>query len=162
VIGPEFDSLNSVKYLFLREVSEPTENSLRLIVQEAVVNQSAPVAYEPDIPDLAKILKDASPIESLESCKTFELFWKRYAAYLVTEEMVGSCGRYDDEIYTGKFIRIYTKSHFLDHLARDTGAHTGPILHYKLTCLNHLVDVASTLRPEIRVIDPVSQPVRIQ
>jgi hypothetical protein len=31
----ELDSLNSVKYLYLRELSEPRDNSLRLVVQEA-------------------------------------------------------------------------------------------------------------------------------
>src|SRR5437588_13097630 len=53
-------------------------------------------------------------------------------AYLVTEECVGSCGRDDDEIYTGKLFRVYTKSHFLEHLLRDTGGHTESILHFKL------------------------------
>ena len=59
----------------------------------------------------------------------------------VTEECVGSCGSHDDEIFRGKLFRVYTKSHFLEHLARDTGGHTETILHYKLTCLNHLIDV---------------------
>lgn len=35
---PGFDSLDSAKYLYLRELSEPRDNSLRLVVQEAVVN----------------------------------------------------------------------------------------------------------------------------
>jgi len=45
----------------------------------------------------------------------FELFWKRYAAYLVTEELVGSNSLtgYDDESYTGSILRVYTKSHSL-------------------------------------------------
>lgn len=150
-----FDSLNSVKYLYLRELSEPKDNSLQLVVQEALANPSAPAPawVDTEVPELAKILADASPIESGPGCRTFELSWKHYAAYLVTEEMVGSCGRYEDEIFTGKLLRVYAKSHFLEHLARDTGAHTGPILHYKLTCLNHLIDVACTTPPTIRVIE---------
>jgi hypothetical protein len=77
-------------------------------------------------------------------------------AYLVTEECVGSCGNYADEIFTGKLFRVYTKSHFLNHLARDTGGHTDALLHYKLICLNHLIDVAAYVPPEVRVIGPVS------
>jgi hypothetical protein len=73
-------------------------------------------------------------------------------AYLVTEECVGSCGRDDDEIYTGKLFREYTKSHFLEHLSRDTGGHTESILHFKLTCLNHVVDVAAYAPPEVKQI----------
>jgi hypothetical protein len=152
----EFDPLNSVKYLYLRELSEPRDNSLRVIVDEAVDNRSSPIRI--DRPELAGILTEYWPIESIKGCKRFELLWESYIAYLVTEECVGSCGIPDVEIYTGKLFRLYTKSHFLDHLARDTGAHVKPIQHYKLTCLNHLIDVASYGPPEIRQIEPLSPP----
>jgi len=160
----ELDSLNSVKYLYLRELSEPTDNSLRLVAEEAVRGRSAPTGSpQADLPELAEIMKDGWLIESTESCRTFELFWKHYIAYLVTEECAGSCGGYEDETYTGKVLRMYTASHFLDHLARDTGGHSEPIQHYKLTCLNHLIDVAAYAPPEIRLIDPASpRSLRIQ
>lgn len=148
------DELNVVECLFLRHLSEPRDNSLRLVVQEAVVNQSVRVRREfPELPELTEILKDAWPIESIEGCKTFELFWESYAAYLVTNESVGTIapGGYGDEVFTGKHLRIYTKSHFLDHLARDTGP-LDPIQHYKLMCENHLIDVAAYGPPVIRVI----------
>lgn len=148
------EQLNTVEYLYLQQLSEPTVNSLRIIVKEAVVNRSAsgrPVF--PRLPELTEILRDSWPIESTEGCKTFELYWKSYAAYLVTEEMVGSIapGGYGDQVFTGKLLRVYTKPHFLDHLARDTGP-LDPVQHYKLVCLNHLIDVAAYAPPEIRVI----------
>src|SRR5215470_8847586 len=154
VAGKTLDSLNSAKYLYLRELSEPRENSLRLIVQEAVVNPGGIVHSRPELPELEEIFNDASPIESTETCRTFELTWRFYVAYLVTEECVGSCGSDGDEIYTGTLFRVYTKSHFLDHLARDTGGHTEPILHFKLTCLNHLIDVAAYAAPEFKQVGP--------
>ncbi len=161
--SPELESLNSAKYLYLRELSEPRENSLRIIVDEAIDNRSGPSPVHPDLPELAEILKDSWPIESTASCKSFELSWKYYIAYLVTEECVGSSGGYDDEVFTGKLLRVYTKSHFLEHLARDTGAHVEPIQHFKLICLNHLIDIASYALPDIRLLDPGSQDsVRIQ
>lgn len=153
--SPELDSLDSIKYLYLRELSEPRDNSLRIIVDEAVENRSAPSPVPPDLPELAEILKGSWPIESTKGCKSFELSWKHYIAYLVTDECVGSCGSYEDEVYTGKLFRVYTKSHFLDHLARDTGGHFERIQHFKLICLNHLIDVASITRPEIRLIEPL-------
>jgi hypothetical protein len=159
----EIDSLNSAKYLFLRELSEPKDNSLRLLVQEAVNNMSAQGSIRSDIPGFAEILTGSWPIESVKGCKSFELIWERYAAYLVTEELVGSGGDYGDEIYTGRLLRVYSKSHFLDHLVRDTGGHVEPIQHYKLICLNHLIDVASYAPPEIRLVDlALPPPLRIQ
>jgi hypothetical protein len=152
------DELNAVKYLYLQQLTEPRDNSLRIVVQEAVVNRSGQIRSDlPDLPELSQILKDSWPIESIEGCKTFHLYWKHYAAYLVTEEMVGSIGRYDDEVFRGKLLRVYSKSHFLDHLARDTGGHPEPIQHYKLICLNPLIDVAAYAPPEIRVITGTSQ-----
>ena len=157
------DSLNSAKHLYLRELSEPRDNSLRLVLQEAVVYRSGLVRPHAELPELAKILKGASPIESSEDCRTFELTWNHYVAYLVTEECVGSCGSYNDEMFSGKLFRVYTKSHFLEHLARDTGGHTRAILHYKLTCFNHLIDVAAYTLPEVRQVGSLSSsPTRIE
>jgi hypothetical protein len=160
----ELDSLDSAKYLYLRELSEPRDNSLRLVVQEAVVNPADSIRFShPELAELEEILRGGSPIESTDACRTFELTWKCYVAYLVTEECVGSCGQDADEIYTGKLFRVYTKSHFLEHLSRNTGGHTEAILHYKLTCLNHLIDVAAYAPPEVKQIGPVSStPTRIQ
>lgn len=35
---------------------------------------------------------------------------------------------------------------------RDTGGHIQEILHYKLICLNHLVDVVSYYRPDVQLL----------
>lgn len=152
----EADSLNSARYLYLRELSEPQDNALRLVVQEAVVNAAGSVLSHPELPELEKTLKDASLIESTDECRSFELVWRRYVAYLVTEECAGSCGSYEDELFSGKLLRVYTKSHFLEHLARDTGGHTEPVLHYKLACLNHLIDVAAYAPPEVTQLGSTS------
>jgi hypothetical protein len=150
------EQLNSVQYLYLRQLAEPRDNSLTAVVEEAVVNRAGVASFHPE---LEAILKDASPIESVKGCRVFEIHWKRYAAYLVTEELVGSNSAtgYDDEHYTGKVLRVYTKSHFLDHLARDTGGHTDPVQHHKLVCLNHLIDVAAYAPPEVRVVAEQSE-----
>lgn len=142
-----FSSLNHGQCLYLRKISEPRDNSLLLVVEEAIL--SLPHTIPTNGP-----VSQYIPIESTETCRTFELYWKHYVAYLVTEEGVGSCGEYEDEAYTGKLLRHYTKSHFLEHLARDTGGHFKAMQHYKLICLNHLIDVASEDPPEIAISAP--------
>lgn len=148
--------LDRADYLLLRHVSEPAENSLRLVVEEATANRSRMGEASAYGDQFSEILKDASPIEATVGCRTFELVWDRYVAYLVTEELVGSGGDHGDEVYIGKSFRVYSKSHFLDYLARDTGGHFEPILHYKLICQNHLIDVASYCLPKVRVLDTKS------
>src|SRR5580704_2380997 len=56
---------------------------------------------------------------------------------------------------TGRFFRIYQKSHLLEHIARNTGGHFEPVQHYKTICLNHIIDVVSTKVPEIEIPDGV-------
>jgi hypothetical protein len=51
----ELESLNSAKYLYLRDLSEPRDNSLRLVVQEAVANPSGLVRPHPELPELEEL-----------------------------------------------------------------------------------------------------------
>ena len=163
--SPAIEQLNSVKFVYLREISElekRTVNSLRIVVEEAVVNESASVAS--DRPELANLMAGGHPIESMAGCKKFGLSWKHYVAYLVTEELVGSnaLDGYDDEVYTGKILRVYTKSHFLGHIMRDTGGHIQEVVHHKLICLDHLIDVVSYGPPEVEVLTPSQMTWRTQ
>jgi len=76
----ELSSLDSTKYLYLRELTEPRDNSLRLVVQEAVVVHGGFVCPQ-ELPELERLSSLAAPIESTDSCRSFELTWKRYFAY---------------------------------------------------------------------------------
>jgi len=150
----ELDVLNQAQYLFLRNISEPRDNSLRLIVEEAISNKAVTdrAVIPEQLPELAFLRKNAWPIESVEGCRAFELYWSRYAAYLVTEELLGGGGQYGDEVFTGNLLRLYSRSQFLEHVARDTGGHTHPLIHYKLLCVNHLIDVVSYVPPQFREV----------
>lgn len=149
--------LDRAEYLYLRHICEPSENSLLLVVEEATINRSKLGEASVSACLFSEILKDASPIEATAGCRTFELRWDRYVAYLVTEELVGSGGDHSDEVYTGNLFRVYSTSHLLNHLARNTGGHIEPLMHYKLICLNHLIDVASYRPPQIRLLDTRSE-----
>ena len=74
--------------------------------------------------------------------------------------MAGSCGKYEDEEYTGKLLRLYAKSHFLEFIGKDTGAHSEPYRHYKIACLNHVIDVVSTNAPELQSLSSGGGPDR--
>ena len=149
--------LDRAEYLYLRDISEPSDNSLRLVVEEARVNHSK-AGNGLALPDqFSEIVRDALPIEATEGCRTLELRWDHYVAYLVTEEVVGSAGDHSDEVYIGNLLRVYSKSNFLDYLGRNTGGHVEPLMNYKLICLNYLIDVASYGPPEIRLLDAKSR-----
>jgi hypothetical protein len=150
-MSSEIELLDNSKYLYLHQLSEPRDNSLRIVVDQAVLNSGPRLRSDVKDEELAKVLTESVPIETIPGCKRFELYWQHYIAYLVTEELVGSNGKYEDEVFSGKLLRCYTKSHFLEHLTRDTGGHFEPIQHFKLLCLNHLIDIAALEPPAITV-----------
>lgn len=57
----EYVSLNLVKYLFLRQLSEPRDNSLLLVVQEAIENRLGASSVHADNPELSEILTNTWP-----------------------------------------------------------------------------------------------------
>jgi hypothetical protein len=145
------DEIDTCKWLYLRELGEPEENSLRLVIEEAKADGTPE-----DIEVLpGKVIRGSRAIESDWTCRAFELVWTTYVAYSVRNESF--CRLDKEERWEGRLLCVYTKSHFLDYVARATFATTdypGPLRHWGVNCLNHIVDVVSTLEPQIRGINP--------
>ncbi|MGH9475321.1 MAG: hypothetical protein ACRD1C_03200 [Terriglobales bacterium] len=142
--------MDEAEWLYLRRIYEPHDNSVCVVVEEAVTGR----ASDQELPGIVGIIAKAAPI--IGTRRVFELSWTRYVAYLVTEEMQGSTGDYKDEAFTGRRFREYSRSHFLTHLRRDTGCTEGIPRHFRLCCLNHIIDVAAHMPPELRILDPDS------
>jgi hypothetical protein len=142
-----WEAIDSSDYLFLNKLFEPRDNSLTIVLEQAIANVAK---IGPTIlPGGLKLPGDSCPIEPTADCLIFTLHWKLYVSYCVTEEMVGSCGNYQDADYTGRLLRVYSKSAFLDFIAKSTGAHSDPYRHYMIACQNHNIDIVSTREPEL-------------
>jgi len=92
-------------------------------------------------------------IESDATCRAFELVWQSYVSYSVRNESF--CTLDKEEVWEGRLFCLYSKSHFLDYVARATFAradYPGPFRHCGINCLNHIVDVVSTVEPQVREI----------
>lgn len=143
---PIWQQIDSAAYLFLNKLYEPRDNSLTIVLEEAIANRAK---SGPTIIGDLMLPGDSCPIEPTDECQVFLLSWKNYVSYCVTEEMHGSTGKYDNEKYTGRLIRIYEKSNFLDYVAKSTGAHFDDYKHYQIACQNHVIDIASTSVPAL-------------
>ena len=143
-----FSSINSHKYIYLGEISEPEDNSLRLAIEEAGVSEE-----EETIEIAGKKLSGLRAIEVTDQSCIYEVIFETYIAYSVRNESYALPDDY--EIFEGKLISIYTKSRYLDYISKATFAsadHPGPYKHYGFNCLNHIVDVVSTDPPAIVLV----------
>jgi len=147
--------MGECNYLYLRWVGEPEEFRLRLVVEEARIQDRLAVA-RPDLPELSSILDRARPIESDESCRLFEIIYDQPISYTVLNE---SYGRYPEppEVFTGKLFREFSWSFLLEMTRKTTYVsedHPGPLppQHHSIVCLNHVIDVITTREPEVRLL----------
>jgi hypothetical protein len=143
--------IDSCKYLYLREVGEPRDNQLRVVVEEAGTDPSPQSRTIAGVP-----FTELHPIESNENSRLFEVIWEHYIAYNVLNESYARVDEYD-LAQSGKLMRIYSRSHFLDYLGLASIAskdHPGPFVHYGLICLNHVIDVACQTPPTINMLRP--------
>jgi len=141
--------IDSCYTIFVREMSEPDENVFRLVLQEAEVS-SETVSH-----NIGGTVIEGHPIGPAERSRTFELAWKQYVAYSVRNESFASPDDNSEVRASGRLFRTYSKSHFLDFVSRATIAseqYPGPVTHFCVACENHVVDIASTLLPEMQIL----------
>lgn len=149
------DQLNLSKYLYLRSIDEPEENSLRLVLEEA---RSSDEAESVGICGVS--LGPAHRIVHDGTCRVFEVVWDRYISYAVTNESYQI--RADPTSFSGGRVRRYTRSAFLEYVARTTFAsddYPGKLEHIGVMCLSHGIDVISPDAPRVRLLkddEPIS------
>jgi hypothetical protein len=140
-------ALNSCEYLYLREISEPADNRLRILIEEA---GATPRLTSREIGGVE--FSDLRAIESSDLSRLFEIVWESYIAYSVRNGSFTVLDAYE-VIESGRIACVYSKSRFLDYVSSGTIAtseYPGPFRHIGLNCLNHVVDVISTAVPAIR------------
>jgi hypothetical protein len=145
------EELDSCRYLYLEQISEPYINCLRLLVSEGLTSdQAAPLVVG------GTKVSDIHPIEVTNSSKWFEVVWDTYISFAVRNESFASS---DDEEWTGKVLRIFSRSKFLDFVSAGTFASVefpGPFVHYEIACLDHIIDIASLHPPTIHRVSAKS------
>lgn len=147
--------LDECRYLYLRWIGEPEELQLRLVVEEARI-QDRPVLPPAHLPELNELYETAKPIGSDGYCRLFEIIYTYPISYTVLNE---TYGKYPEapEAFTGKLFRQFSSSHLLEVTRKTTYAsddHPGPLplQHHSIVCLNHVIDVITTREPAMRLL----------
>ncbi len=143
--------IDSCYTLFVREISEPAENVLRLVLQEA---EARPETVSQKIG--GTVIENLRRVEPTERSRIFELTWKQYIAYSVTNESFALPDDDSSVRTSGRLFRTYSKSHFLNFVLRSTVAseqYPGPFKHFCVVSEMHVIDIVSTQLPDIRVLE---------
>jgi hypothetical protein len=131
------------RYFYLEEIGELDGNTLRLVVQEAVAQGT-----ETDIPETALTGRAIVPVST---ARPLELVWENYIAYAVRNESYAI--PVEGQPPLESMLSEQFKSAFLTFVAHSTLAtaeYPGSYRHWELVCLDHVVDVASTMAPVVR------------
>ena len=143
-----FEDINSHKYIYMGFIGEPEDNSLRLVIEEAVTEASStPI----NIGGLE--MTDSRGIRVTKDSQVYEVVFDTYIGYSVIDESFALPN--DEEVFDGRLFCVYEKSDYLDYLKKSSFAcddHPGPFKHYGFNCLNHIVNVASVDEPVIKLI----------
>jgi len=154
-MNPQIEAIRACKYLYLHSISEPEENTLRVVLHEATVG-GPPTLQElaaEKLHEVRELLASSKAIVHRQGCQVFELVWPSYIGYSIENESYGS-PEPKESLGEGRLMVEYTQSVYLSYLAKATFASTeypGPFKHWALYCLNHIVNVASVEEPHITV-----------
>jgi hypothetical protein len=146
-----FVEIDSCETLFLRDIREPRERSLRLLIEAGSTN--------PEVTTLTiagTTITGLHRVESNDQSPLFEILWETYIAYSVrNESYVGPDA--PEEVSVGLHMRLYSRSRFLEYVSQATFAcpeYPGPLQHVGVRCECHLIDVVATALPSVRRIRP--------
>ena len=130
--------------LYVTELGEPSENALRIVVAEGLLGKSTAIEFA------GHDLGEGRPIEITDASRHFEIWWDSYVAYAVRDESYWKeekgeppLGDHLDRRYGTAFQRYVSETTFADD------EYPGPLEHWCLTTLNHIVDVISVGPPRI-------------
>ena len=147
------EQIESHRFIYLIEISEPQDNVLRLVISEAQARKTPE-----DMVIEGLTLTNTRELIADEACAAYEVIFQNYVAYSVRNESFVTVD--ESEICTGRLFQTYSHSRFLDYVRVATFASDdfpGKLEHYGINCLNHIVDVVSVSKPIISIIRSVGQ-----
>ncbi|GAB6988705.1 hypothetical protein [Paenibacillus pini] len=144
----EYSDLFNLKDIYLDQIYEPEENTLRLLFSRSRTSETSETIR------IGKTeIKDTYSIDVDETLPLLQMDFEWYIGYSIRNESYTSWDDYEE--FEGRIFRIYSKSRYLDFIKVGTLAsedYPGPFKHYGIACLNHIVDVVSVSEPIIKEV----------
>jgi hypothetical protein len=144
-----YEDIDSCHSLLLLEMTEPYDNSLRIVVGETSLGDSQNLS----VPGADFVFEGVRPVEHREGDRTFALTWPSYVAYAVSNESYALPVKAQEDV--GKFLRRLQGSGFQRYISETTwwaDETYGPQRHWIVGCEHHLIDIISADDPKIELL----------
>ncbi len=143
------EQIDRSKHLFLVALAEVGQNSLEIVLEEASAD-----GPEVDVEVAPGVVFNAVPIVATASCRRWRVRFELYVMYAVGNESYSRC--LDTDAWSGRVVRVYSKSLFLDYVRSSTYAtddYPGKLMHFGFGCEDHVIDVVTTTTPVVEIDD---------
>lgn len=101
-------------------------------------------------------LGEGHPVKFDADSLRYELTWSSYVLYQVLNESFG-CEETSEDGVLGGLAGVYKTSNLLRyvfHTSNASNEYPGKLLHFRIVCADHVIDVISTVQPACRRIGP--------
>jgi hypothetical protein len=140
------DFPTGLRSFFAREISEPTEHVLRVVIAES----SLAPPKEIQLPGTT-VSVTAQTLFIDKATPSLMLEWQSYVAYSVENERFGKADSWDTAPRPlDAMLQARTETAFLNYVSEATFAsdkYLGVLTHWQLFCENHIINVVSDKPP---------------
>jgi hypothetical protein len=144
--------LDEYKYLFLKNINTNDENGLTICLNVGRVSEETePLVFN------GVIINDTRPILE-DNTVSLKVGFTSYIAYNVRWESYTCWSDYDE--FTGRLVREYSKSRYLEYVKTDTFASDewpGKLRHFGICCEWEIIDIISIDEPQVQLIDKLGE-----
>jgi hypothetical protein len=139
------EDMDRCGYLLFQSASEPSEHALRLLIGEAKPGEEK---YDVAV---GSTVFPSRTIQHRADCRLFEVRWMRCTTYMIRDEAYVAPDAYDQ--FNGRRFVLFSKSRLLDLTKASSIAELiGPVRHWGIYCLNHVIDVVSNEDPIVQIV----------
>ena len=151
IFGREAENLPTMP--FLLEIQDAPDNILRILAALPDIGEPG-TGEKTGLETVDSILETCRPVTP-DPDAVYEITFEPYILYQVRSESY--CAWDSDEVQTGQYFSILTRSRLLDQVDRVTDCcrlpdgfcYPGPWTHYRICGQNHVVDVIAQDPPKI-------------
>ena len=140
--------INTREHLYLERLIELEDLEVEFWIREAESSRGARPSDGP--------ASSVFDIASRNDCQLYRVLFEGYIAFAVFNESYENLPK--EKTFSSRLFQVLSKSTFLDYVVANADINYARVFseaeprHYRVNCLNHVIDVATCFEPSIEVV----------